>query len=138
MATDIVSVCVDDRMPGVIADVLRITNVGRYHPIPAFGCSLGLDHEFGLFGQVIGKLHSHRVSIYDHLGCKAYHEKFGRISPEEERQIHISKLREREMQLRELFPGLTEIRLYLLPDVHPERIEPKVVRLIKNGELIEV
>lgn len=138
LAEDIVSTCVDDRMHGVLSDVLRITGINKHHPVPAFGCSLGLDHEFGLIERIISKLHSHRVSIFDHLRCKAYLDKFGNITVEEERQIHVTMLQRREQELRQHFPSLTEVRLFLLPEVTPERIEPTVVRLESSGILVPV
>lgn len=136
MARDIVSTCIDERMPLTLPEILERTGVDRYHPAHAFGCSLGLDHEFGLYQKIIDGLHPHRANIYDHLDCKAFRFKFGETTREEEIKWHIEKLNTRKQQLQELFPSL-EIRLFLLPDVTPDRIAPIIQRVTPEG-LIEL
>ena len=134
MARDIVSTCVDERYPEVLPVITAMTGVDplRYHHIPAFGCSRGLDHEFELYELVINELKATRVSIYDHLQCRAFRRRFGDLKADEERDYHVDQLLERARQLRERYPDL-EVRLFLLTDVTEERIGTELMEVSERG-----
>jgi hypothetical protein len=128
LANDIISPCIDERMPSCLPTFLSKVGIsGRYHVVPAFGCSLGLDHEFGLIGKIVENLGTKRITIVDHLRCKAFGRKFPGLSLSEEREKHYEFLQLRSWQLQKLHPSC-EVRLFLLTQVTEEDI---------NGEVYE-
>jgi hypothetical protein len=130
MAQEIVSPCIDDRMPAALPAILSKLNIRpKYHHVPAFGNSLGLDHEYGLIERIVTCLGSQRIVIIDHLDCKAYRLKFGAVSREEEREKHLLFLHLRARELHAAHPGLT-IELYLLPIVDENSIGGHVLEMI--------
>lgn len=115
--------CVDKRMPEVLPKILaKIGASGKAYHNSATGCSLGLDHEYDHIGKMIGLTGANEIYLFDHLRCKRYEEKYGKLSLEKEREMHLQMLQKRASELRERFPKLSKIHLCLLTNVTEEAI----------------